>query len=61
MTARTSMRRVVIDPPFPLGLKVPNVQTHVAMESYTMMADDCPAHLASNNALIDDLEKNTGQ
>ena len=58
---RLFLHRVVIDQAFPLELKVPNVQTRVAMDESRAMMANRRAHFATSNALFADREKNSGQ
>ena len=53
---RILLKRVVNDQAFPLELKVPNAQTHAAMEEARAIAKARTARFESADALIDDLE-----
>lgn len=58
---RLFLRRVVVDQAFPLELKVPNAETLAAMaESRALMASR-RAGFPSAEALLADLEKNSGK
>ena len=57
---RLFLRRVVIDPAFPLELKVPNAETLAAMEESRAMMVQRRARFASADELFADLEKNSG-
>ena len=58
---RLFLRRVVIDQAFPLELKVPNADTQAAMDESRAMRATRQARFSSSNALLADLEKNSGQ
>ena len=61
---RLFLRRVVTDQAFAQELKVPNAQTRAAIEeSRAMMAarQTHPPRFATGDALLADLEKNSGQ
>ncbi len=58
---RLFLRRVVIDQAFPLELKVPNAQTRAAIDESRAMMAARQARFASSDALLADLEKNSGQ
>jgi DNA-damage-inducible protein J len=61
---RLFLRRVVVDQAFPLELKVPNAETHAAMEeSRAMMASrrSSESRFASADEMFADLEKNSGK
>jgi len=58
---RLFLHRVVIDQAFPLELKVPNAQTHTAMEESRAMMATRRARFATSDALFADLEKNSSE
>lgn len=58
---RLFLHRVVADQAFPLELKVPNAETKAAMDESRAMMLKRKARFASADALIADLEKNSGQ
>jgi DNA-damage-inducible protein J len=58
---RLFLRRVVIDQAFPLELKVPNAETIAAMDESRALMAKRRARFANADALLADLEKNSGK
>ena len=58
---RLFLRRVVVEQAFPLELKVPNAETHAAMEESRAMMAKRRARFTTADELFADLEKNSGQ
>ena len=58
---RLFLRRVVVDQAFPLELKVPNAETHAAIEESRMTMSKRKARFSDADALLADLEKNSRQ
>lgn len=58
---RILLKRVVNDQAFPLELKVPNVDTQVAMEEAREIMAARSLRFSSSEALLDDLEKDSRQ
>lgn len=58
---RLFLHRVVIDQAFPLELKVPNAQTHAAMEESRAIMATRRARFAYADELFADLEKSSSK
>lgn len=58
---RLFLRRVVADQAFPLELKVPNAETRAAIAEADEIARARRARFETADALIADLEENTGR
>ncbi len=58
---RVFLMRVIADKQMPFALKVPNVETRVAMAEADEIASARRARFDSASELFDDLEKNSGK